>query len=191
MGPLLPQNLQLVDISQPGESMKLLYDMPMGLGEPHYAQIIKADKIKAWEVYPEVGWDPLTQTKSADASTEGKIVRTRNTVEVWMTAIRSHFDPEHVEVQQGDHVIWHITNLERTRDATHGFNVPGYNIAASIEPGETDTVEFLADKEGVYPYYCLEFCSALHLEMTGYFLVAPAPAAATPIADAINGTPGG
>ena len=178
VGPLLPQNLQLVDIGKGGESMQVLYDMPIGNGEPHYAQIIKADKLKAWEVYPEVGWDPLTQAKSPVASLEGKIVRTGDTVEVSTTAIRSHFDPEHVEVTKGQHVIWHITNLERTRDATHGFAVPGYNIAASVEPGETATVEFIADKEGVYPFYCLEFCSALHLEMTGYFLVKPAEAVA-------------
>ncbi|MCL2886949.1 MAG: cytochrome C, partial [Betaproteobacteria bacterium] len=35
------------------------------------------------------------------------------------------------------------------------------------------TVKFKADKEGVYPYYCTEFCSALHLEMMGYLLVKP------------------
>ena len=173
MGPLLPQNLQLVDIAGTGEQMRLLYDLPMGLGEPHYAQIIKADKLKGWEVYPEVGWDSLRQAKSAEASFEGKIVRDGKRVDVYLTAMRSHFEPEHVTVQKGDHVIWHITNLERTKDATHGFTVPGYNIAASIEPGETATVEFIADKEGVYPYYCLEFCSALHLEMAGYFLVEP------------------
>jgi nitrous-oxide reductase len=34
-------------------------------------------------------------------------------------------------------------------------------------------MEFVADKEGVFPFYCLEFCSALHLEMTGYFIVEP------------------
>jgi nitrous-oxide reductase len=191
MGPLLPQNLQLVDIAWTGEQMRLLYDLPMGLGEPHYAQIIKADKLKAWEVYPEVGWDSLRQAKNPEASFEGKVIRNGKQVDVYLTAIRSHFEPEHVTVQKGDHVIWRITNLERTKDATHGFTVPGYNIAASIEPGETVTVEFIADKEGVYPYYCLEFCSALHLEMAGYFLVAPAQTAPTPVAETPHGSTGG
>jgi nitrous-oxide reductase len=51
--------------------------------------------------------------------------------------------------------------------------VSTYNVHASVEPGKTVTVKFKADKEGVYPYYCTEFCSALHLEMQGYLLVKP------------------
>ena len=173
VGPLLPQNLQLVDIEKTGDTMRLLYDMPIGNGEPHYAQIIKADKLKTWEVYPEVGWDSLHQTKSEHVTTKGRIIRSGDTVEVYMTAIRSHFEPEHVEVKQGQKVIFHITNLERTLDAAHGLAIPSYNIAASIEPGETVTIELVADKAGVFPFYCLEFCSALHLEMAGYLLVEP------------------
>lgn len=185
VGPLLPQNLQLVDIAPPGEGMRVLYDMPIGIGEPHYAQIIKADKLKAWEVYPDVGWDSLKQAKHENVSFEGKIERpAEGLVEISMTAIRSHFEPEHITVKQGERVRWQITNLERTRDATHGFAVPGYNIAASIEPGETVTVEFVAGRPGVYPFYCLEFCSALHLEMVGYFLVEPADAPAPGLASA-------
>jgi nitrous-oxide reductase len=173
LGPLLPQNLQLVDINKPGDTLKVLYDMPMGSGEPHYAQIIKADKLKTWDVYPEIGWDTLTQSKSDKMVTQGKIVRNGNEVEVYMPLIRSHFDPEHIEIEQGQHVTMYLTNLERTMDATHGFSITGYNIAASIEPGETVTIEFTADKPGVFPYYCLEFCSALHLEMSGYLMVKP------------------
>ena len=94
-----------------------------------------------------------------------------------MPLIRSHFDPEHIEVEEGQRVIMYLTNLERTLDATHGFSITGYNIAASIEPGETVTLDFVAKKPGVYPFYCLEFCSALHLEMTGYLLVKPKEAA--------------
>lgn len=175
VGPLLPQNFQLLDISGSGANMPLLYDMPIPDGEPHYAQIIKADKLDPWEVYPEVGWNPHTQSVDPNATMPGeeRIERNGDTVEIWMTAVRSHFTPEHVEIKQGDHVIWHITNVERAYDATHGFSIPVYNINVSLEPGETATVEFDATEDGVFSYYCSEFCSALHLEMTGYLLVEP------------------
>jgi nitrous-oxide reductase len=179
-GPLLPQNFQLIDISEEADAnenagMQLLYDMPIGFGEPHYAQMIKADKLNPFEVYPEIGWDPATMAVDPDAPVSGneRIERNGDTVEIWMTAVRSHYTPDRVEVNAGDHVIWHITNIDTSFDATHGFAVPGYNINASLEPGETATIEFDADESGVYPYYCSEFCSALHLEMAGYFLVAP------------------
>ena len=175
VGPLLPQNFQLIDIDNTGDNMQLLYDMPVGVGEPHYAQMIKYDKLSPWEVYPEIGWDPHEQKVSPNAVQPGeeKIVRNGNEVEVFMTAVRSHFTPEHVEIQQGDHVTWHITNIERAYDATHGFAIPGYNINLSLEPGEAVTFEFEADQAGVFSYYCTEFCSALHLEMTGYLLIEP------------------
>jgi nitrous-oxide reductase len=51
--------------------------------------------------------------------------------------------------------------------------MPGQDINLSIEPGETTTVSWVADTAGTYPYYCTEFCSALHLEMMGYLLVTP------------------
>ncbi len=174
-GPLLPQNFQLVDISGEGDDMQLLYDMPIGVGEPHYAQIIKADKLEPFEIYPEVGYDPGTMAVDPDAPQAGNegVVRDGSNVTVNMTLVRSHFTPERVEVQQGDHVTWKFTNVETSQDATHGFSLPGYNINLSLEPGETATVEFDANQDGVFSYYCSEFCSALHLEMAGYFLVQP------------------
>jgi nitrous-oxide reductase len=66
-----------------------------------------------------------------------------------------------------------MTNIDTSIDATHGYALPGYNITLSLEPGETATVEFDATESGVFPFYCTEFCSALHLEMAGYFLVEP------------------
>jgi nitrous-oxide reductase len=176
IGPLLPQNFQLVDISKTGDQMKLLYDMPIGMAEPHYAQIIKADKLKAFEVYPEVGWNPETMSVDSTAITsedQARVERNGNNVEIWMSVVRSHYKPERVELKAGDHVIWHVTSLEQTRDATHGFAISGYNINLSLEPGETQTVEFDATMPGTYTYYCTEFCSALHLEMLGYMLVEP------------------
>ncbi|MBE0690773.1 MAG: Sec-dependent nitrous-oxide reductase, partial [Anaerolineae bacterium] len=130
-GPLLPQNFQLIDIGQEGDNLQLLYDMPFTGGEPHYAQIIKADKLNAWDIYPEVGWNPLTQSVDPNAVTQGTegVTRDGSNVTVRMTAVRSHFTPEHVDIQAGDHVVWTITNVERARDATHGFTIPYYGIS--------------------------------------------------------------
>jgi nitrous-oxide reductase len=101
------------------------------------------------------------------------VTRNGNQVTIDMTLMRSHFTPERVTVTQGDHVTWNLTNVETSEDATHGFAIPGYNINLSLEPGETATIEFEAKNDGVFTYYCTEFCSALHLEMAGYFLVEP------------------
>lgn len=175
-GPLLPQNLQLIDITHDGTRMPVIYDMAMGVGEPHYAQIVKADKLDPWTTYPQVGWDPHVQNIKPMAP-KPKMERVQRnddgTVDIFMTAIRSHFNPEHIYLKQGDTVRWHITNTERAVDATHGFAVPVYNITASLEPGETVTIEFEADTAGTFPFYCSEFCSALHLEMMGYLMVEP------------------
>ncbi|MFN0064244.1 MAG: Sec-dependent nitrous-oxide reductase [Myxococcaceae bacterium] len=177
VGPLLPQNFQLIDLTgeDSGGKMQILYDMPLPLGEPHNAQMIKADKVKAWDVYKPVGLDPITKLKHPMAVEGGKerIERRGNVVDVHMTAIRSHFTPDIVRVKQGDKVRIHLTSLEQAHDATHGFALSSYNINTSIEPGEHSEIEFVADRSGVFPLYCTEFCSALHLEMAGYFLVEP------------------
>ncbi|MDR1350330.1 MAG: Sec-dependent nitrous-oxide reductase [Zoogloeaceae bacterium] len=172
VGPLHPQNHQLIDISN--DKMQLLYDMPIPLGEPHYAVAIEAAKLRPGVRYRS-GTDSRTNAPHAGAVRAGEEVTTRqgNKVEVKGTLIRSHITPETIEVEVGDEVTINLTNLERAQDETHGFAISAYNIHASIEPGKTVAVKFIADKEGVYPYYCTEFCSALHLEMMGYLLVKP------------------
>ena len=172
VGPLLPQNFQLVDLA--GEKMQLLYDMPLPLGEPHYAQMIKADKLKPIDVY-KPGEDPITGAVSANAveANKERVERKPDGVHVYMTAIRSHFTPDIIRVKEGDTVKLHVDNIEQAYDATHGFAINSYNINLSLEPGEHSDVTFVADKAGVFPMYCTEFCSALHLEMAGYLLVEP------------------
>jgi nitrous-oxide reductase len=175
-GPLLPQNFQLVDISEGGSKMPVLYDLPIGNGEPHYAQMIKADKLKPFEVYPEVGFNPHTMAVDPKAPMPGdeKVVKEEDgKVHVYMTIVRSHFTPENIEVNEGDTVVFHVTSMEQAPDATHGLCIAGYNINASLEPGEYASFEIKADRAGTYPYYCTEFCSALHLEMMGYLQVKP------------------
>lgn len=172
VGPLHPQNHQLIDIS--GDKMELLYDMPLPLGEPHYATSIAADKLKPLVRY-KYGTDSRTGEAHPAAVRPGseKIVREPGKVTVYATAIRSHFTPEIVEVNEGDEVTFHITNAERAQDETHGFAVSTYVGNLSLEPGKTASVKFKANKPGAFSFYCTEFCSALHLEMQGYLMVKP------------------
>ncbi len=183
VGPLHPQNHQLIDISN--DKMQLLYDMPLPLGEPHYVVAIEANKLKPGVRY-KVGTNSRTDKPSPFAVRAGEehTEKKGNKIEVFGTLIRSHITPETIEAEVGDEVTVHLTNLERAQDETHGFTVSTFNVHASVEPGKTVTVKFKADKEGVYPYYCTEFCSALHLEMQGYLLVKPKGWKPTKTADA-------
>jgi len=174
VGPLHPQNFQLIDIS--GPKMELLADMPIGFGEPHYAQLVKADVIKAHATYTQ-GVSPASMQRSPNAigtEKDARIVRRPGVVEVWMNVVRSHFTPDIIPAKVGDRIIVHLNNTEQTADATHGFAVPTKNVMVSLDPGETTTVEFVADKPGSFSFYCTEFCSALHLEMQGWLIVEPA-----------------
>jgi len=165
VGPSQPESSQLIDIS--GEKMSLLYDA-FTEPEPHNAQIIRADRLHPIEVYPkEENKNPKAIWDVKDA----KIVRNGKNVEVYMIAARSSFEPYKIEVNKGDKVTIYLTNIEQTTDELHGFGLGEYNINVVVDPGETKTIEFVADKPGVFPYYCTNFCSALHQEMQGYFLV--------------------
>ena len=104
---------------------------------------------------------------------DAKIERNGTNVVVHMTAVRSNFEPNKVEVNQGDHVTIYLTNIEQTVDELHGFGLQEYNLQIVVDPGETKTIEFVANKPGVFAYYCTNFCSALHQEMQGYLLGKP------------------
>jgi len=152
--------------------MDLLYDMPIPLGEPHQAVAIRASKL-----HPEVRYKMGTNTKTGKIHVgktlagQERIVRKGKNVTIYATMVRSHINPERITVNKGDIVTFYLTNLERAEDETHGFTVDHFDIHGSLEPGETIELKFEADIEGVFPYYCTEFCSALHLEMMGYLMV--------------------
>jgi nitrous-oxide reductase len=167
VGPSQPESSQLIDIT--GDGMTMLYEAYTE-PEPHFAQLVRADLLQPIEVYPKAeNRDPNAIWAAADA----RVMRRGNVVEVKMYAIRSYFAPGELEVQQGDSVIIHLTNGEQERDMLHGLGLAGYNINVVVDPGETKTIAFRATKPGVWPYYCTNFCSAMHQEMQGYFLVKP------------------
>lgn len=156
VGPSQPESSQLIDIS--GEKQTLLYDA-FTEPEPHYAQIILASKLSPIEVYPQAeNKNPNAIWDVKDASVQ----RDGNNVVVKMLAVRSSFEPYKIEVNQGDKVTIHLTNIEQTTDELHGFGLNEHNINVVVDPGETKTIEFVARKPGVFPFYCTNFCSALH-----------------------------
>jgi len=170
-GPELAQSAQLYDIS--GDKMQLLLDFPT-IGEPHYAQALPADLIKNKSV-KFYNIDENTNAFASKGEATVKVIREGNKVQVYMTCIRSHFTPDNIEgIRVGDEVYFHITNLEQDWDIPHGFAIKGAaNGELLIMPGETQTLKWIPEKPGISPFYCTDFCSALHQEMQGYVRVSP------------------
>ncbi|WP_086477568.1 MULTISPECIES: Sec-dependent nitrous-oxide reductase [Arenibacter] len=172
VGPEMEHSAQLYDIS--GDKMELLYDFPTH-GEPHYAAGIPAEKLIAnsRKIYK------LSENKhpyAALTANDTKLVRDGKVVHVYMSTIRSHFTPDNIEgIKVGDEVYFHITNQEQDFDVPHGFAMIGAtNAELLIAPGQTKTLLWEPKKVGVWPFYCTDFCSALHQEMQGYVRVSPA-----------------
>ncbi len=171
-GPELSQSAQLFDIS--GDKMQLLLDFPT-IGEPHYAQAVRAEKIKDQSVkFFKLGENKNPYVTIAEK--DAKVVREGNKVHVYLTLIRSHLTPDNIEgVRVGDEVYFHTTNLEQDWDVPHGFAIKGALTGELlVMPGETTTLKWIPKAPGMYPMYCTDFCSALHQEMQGYVRVSPA-----------------
>jgi nitrous-oxide reductase len=171
-GPELTQSAQLYDIS--GDKMRLLLDFPTA-GEPHYAEaipasMIQANSLKFFKI--EENEHPF----AAKGEGQARVERKGKEVHVYMTAIRSHLTPDNIEgVNVGDDVYFHVTNLEQDWDVPHGFAIKGANNAEIlIMPGETQTFLWKPLSSGVFPFYCTDFCSALHQEMSGYIRISAA-----------------
>jgi nitrous-oxide reductase len=171
-GPELSQSAQLFDIS--GDKMQLLLDFPT-IGEPHYAQMVPADLItKNQKRIYDINKNTHPYVSKGEGET--KIVRDGNKVHIYTTVIRTHITPDNIEgIRVGDEVYFHVTNLEQDWDLPHGFAIMGNNNAELLVlPGETQTLKWVPKKVGIIPFYCSDFCSALHQEMQGYIRVSPA-----------------
>ena len=163
VGPLHPENEQLIDIS--GEKMVLLADHPVR-GEPHDFIIFKRDLVRPKQVYtldefPLAVKDPK----------ESGVFRSGKKVTVKMTSQAPAFSLREFKLKKGDEVTLILTNLDKIEDLTHGFAIPNYNVNFIVNPLETKSVTFIADKPGVFWCYCTHFCHALHLEMRTRMIV--------------------
>ncbi len=162
-GPLHPENEQLIDIS--GEKMVLMADHPVR-GEPHDFIIFKRDLVRPKQVYSLDDFPNAVK----DAKESG-VVRNGRKVTVKLTSQAPAFSLREFKVKKGDEVTLILTNLDKVEDLTHGFAIPNYNVNFIVNPQETKSVTFIADKPGVYWAYCTHFCHALHLEMRSRMIV--------------------
>lgn len=163
VGPLHPENEQLIDIS--GDKMVLLADHPVR-GEPHDFIIFKRELLSPKPIYalddfPNAIKDPK----------ESGVVRNGRKVTVKITSQAPAFSLREFKVKKGDEVTIILTNLDKVEDLTHGFAIPKYNVNFIVNPQETASVTFIADTPGVFWAYCTHFCHALHLEMRSRMIV--------------------
>ncbi|MHB1403614.1 MAG: TAT-dependent nitrous-oxide reductase [Thiobacillus sp.] len=163
VGPLHAETAQMIDIS--GDKMKLVADHSV-YSEPHDSIIVRRDIIKTRQIY-DMNEFPLAVKDPAESG----VFRDGKKVTVKLTSQAPTFSLREFKLKKGDEVTIILTNHDKVEDLTHGFAIPKYDINFLVNPQETKSVTFLADKPGVYWCYCTNFCHALHLEMRSRMIV--------------------
>jgi cytochrome c oxidase subunit II len=109
------------------------------------------------EIEPQT--EPVTDFPADDFET--------SVVEIDMIAKQWDFTPSTITVQEGDEVKLNIQNV----DVSHGFALFEFGVNEQLIPGETTTVEFIADKAGEYTFFCSVPCGQGHRHMEGKLIV--------------------
>ncbi len=85
-----------------------------------------------------------------------------------INAFRYAFDPDVIEVNQGDKV----RIIAKSLDGAHGFAIPDFGVNLYLDgSGEEQVAEFVADRKGSFPFYCSVFCGSGHSDMRGVLVV--------------------
>jgi cytochrome c oxidase subunit 2 len=114
---------------------------------------------------PKPAAAPEAAQKPTEPAPSGKVVDGVRVVEV--AARQFEFDPNTIVVGQGEKVRLEVTS----KDVTHGFGLAAYGINQVLPPGETQKIEFTADKAGTFPFQCTIYCGAGHNDMRGQLAV--------------------
>jgi heme/copper-type cytochrome/quinol oxidase subunit 2 len=73
------------------------------------------------------------------------------------------YDPSVLFVNSGDTVIIQLVSM----DVVHGLYIDGYGVSVTADPGQTQSLTFLADKPGSFRFRCIATCGAMHPFMIG------------------------
>lgn len=77
------------------------------------------------------------------------------------------YSPSELKVSTGDTVTIQLVST----DVVHGLYVDGYDISVEADPGQTQTLTFVADKPGSFRFRCNVSCGAMHPFMIGKLTV--------------------
>jgi nitrous-oxide reductase len=174
VGPLHPENDQLVDIS--GEKMKLVHDGP-AYPEPHDCVVVRRDLIHPSKVDPRTApryeyYDKLAKEDGVNLMMDTKVLQKgKGKVRVYMVSVAPAYSLPDFRVKSGDEVQVIQTNLDGVEDLSHGFCMSNHDVNMVVNPRATNSITFTAGEPGVYWFYCPWFCHALHLEMRGRMIV--------------------
>ncbi len=111
---------------------------------------------------------PSNTTTPAGTSAETSVdFSTPDVKEFTMTAKQWEFSPSTITVNKGDKVRLLVTSI----DVAHGINLPDFGVSGFINPGKQTVVEFVADKQGTFSFFCNVACGIGHSNMRGTLIV--------------------
>ena len=84
-----------------------------------------------------------------------------NLKEFTVKAFRFGYSPDIIEINKGDKVKIIIENT----DTLHGMRIPELEIRGD------EILEFTADKQGEFTWYCTNMCGEGHMQMKGRLIV--------------------
>ena len=97
--------------------------------------------------------EPEVQKPTAPVSEETRVT---------ILARFSGFEPSTIRVKEGNRVVMQVLSM----DGVHTYTLPGYNLNMMLGAGTPQTVEFVADKAGTFPFRC-----NFHGSMVGTLIV--------------------
>ena len=89
--------------------------------------------------------------RAEDKAAGGKVALTIVNVEYEGTKI---WVPSTIVAKKGDKVTLKLVNNVPSDPSQHGFAIPDYKIAEIVDRGQPKTVEFTADRAGIFPIIC-------------------------------------
>lgn len=87
--------------------------------------------------------------------------------EISMIAKSWEFVPATIAVRQGEKVRLKIKSV----DVDHGFAIPDFKVNETLSPGKETVIEFVADKKGMFTFFCSVVCGQGHRDMKGKLIV--------------------